>query len=443
MSIPDNRRGKLAASSASPNLSDYAADIHQARNLAAMGVPIFSCRLNRDGNPSGAYDWQKTEPGEESVRAIDRWKPGMGLGAVCGSVFDVVDVDPRNGGAESWPLALDRMADDPPEIFGIAATPSRGGHFWIASQGVRKKTDILKGIDLQAQGGFVFIAPTVRPSKAKDDAGVLRPYTWVSPVHWNVSPWMQDQSQAFAELPWAVGGAEPAANGSRRRPAQELMDEVLSAEAGDQRGALLRLVREYEMCGLSREAITDTLRNFLPRVPSFDPDNKWYPARGNPDKWIISLFSRQGKIRPDATAEEMAGMREAQPNIADDEEETEFWGCRPVHAHIRSWARARRASPWGVLGECLAEAVCHTPSGFQLPPIIGGNGSLNMLVAMVAKSGLGKNAAANAAEVAFQWEGVLGVCRSREGCREFLSAPAKVSPRHSDTWGMTRTRKRC
>ena len=28
---------------------------------------------------------------------------------------------------------------------------------------------------------------------------------------------------------------------------------------------------------------------------------------------------------------------------------------------------------------------------------------------MVAKSGLGKNAAANAAEAAFQWEGVLGV----------------------------------
>ena len=80
-------------------------------------------------------------------------------------MFDVVDVDPRNGGLDSWPLLLARLADEPPELFGIAATPSRGAHFWIASQGVAK-TKLAKGIDLQAAGGFVFIAPTVRPSRA-------------------------------------------------------------------------------------------------------------------------------------------------------------------------------------------------------------------------------------------------------------------------------------
>ena len=114
-------------------------------------------------------------------------------------------------------------------------------------------------------------------------------------------------------------------------------------------------------------------------MKDFGGDNPWYPARGrNPDEYINGLIDtykdgcywRDGKpIVPDATDDEMAGVREAQPHIADDEEETEFWGCRPVHAHIRSWARARRASPWGVLGECLAEAVGHTPSGFQWPPI--------------------------------------------------------------------------
>ena len=68
-----------------------------------------------------------------------------------------VDIDPRNGGLDSGPLALDRMADDPPEIFGIAATPSHGAHFWIASQGVAR-TKLMKGIDLQAATDWVYRA---------------------------------------------------------------------------------------------------------------------------------------------------------------------------------------------------------------------------------------------------------------------------------------------
>jgi hypothetical protein len=396
-----------------------------AHNLAAMGVPIFRCRLDSEGNPEGrlAHGWQKTEAGEASHRAIDLWEPGMGLCAVTGPVFDVVDVDPRNGGAESWPLLLARLAEDPPLIFGMAATPSRGAHFWIASQNVAK-TKLMKGIDLQARGGFVFIAPTMRPSKAEGDSGSLRPYQWVSPVSVQATPWVHAPSLAMIALindgnrnKYTTNGSAPRWKG--RRSPEELMSDALAAEAGEQHYALLALVEEYQKRGWPPEAIRDTMRNFLPRMPVFEPEWPWITA-SDPDKEINGLMNeyrdgcywRDGKrIVPDATDDETDGLNDVIPNIVveEDPEETAFWESRPVLKHIRDWARARRACPWAVFGEAMSEAICHTPPTFQLPPMIGGEGTLNMLIALVGRPGAGKGAAARVARAAFKWEGVLGI----------------------------------
>src|SRR5215469_12021401 len=90
--------------------------LQTAHNLAMMGVPIFRCYLDDDGNPDTSTPskrrlitgWQNTEPGEPSYEAIRLWEPDMALCAVTGPVFDVIDIDPRNGGAESWPRLLAR-----------------------------------------------------------------------------------------------------------------------------------------------------------------------------------------------------------------------------------------------------------------------------------------------------------------------------------------------
>jgi hypothetical protein len=76
----------------------------------------------------------------------------------------------------------------------------------------------------------------------------------------------------------------------------------------------------------------------------------------------------------------------------------EFWPAKPVLEHIRTSAYARLASPWATLGEVLARALTFIPPAVQLPPIIGGNGSLNLFVAQVATPGVGKGAAARAAK---------------------------------------------
>lgn len=58
--------------------------------------------------------------------------------------------------------------------------------------------------------------------------------------------------------------------------------------------------------------------------------------------------------------------------------------------HLWHASIARTVSPWGVLGAALAMTAAMVEPTVQTPPIIGGNGSLNLLVGLVAKSGIGK-----------------------------------------------------
>ena len=76
------------------------------------------------------------------------------------------------------------------------------------------------------------------------------------------------------------------------------------------------------------------------------------------------------------------------------------WETRPVLAHVRDFARARMVGPYALLGALLVRAAAATGPGVVLPPVVGGQASLNLLVAMVGKSGGGKGAADAAARAA-------------------------------------------
>lgn len=57
---------------------------------------------------------------------------------------------------------------------------------------------------------------------------------------------------------------------------------------------------------------------------------------------------------------------------------------------IHQWARARFAAPWAVFGAVLLRVAATTGPEVQLPGIIGGPASLNLLAAFVSPSGGGK-----------------------------------------------------
>lgn len=165
-----------------------------ARELIAAGIPVFAAppcpsanggTCERKGHAGKEeYDlppkWQLTVPSEVN---LERWRPGWALGAVGGHAADFLDEDPRNGGSAS----VDELKATGhwPRLFGIQQTPSGGFHYIISPLGERETNGFMPGIDYQggAPGGkgraFVWIAPTVKRSKAAENAGQRGTYRWL------------------------------------------------------------------------------------------------------------------------------------------------------------------------------------------------------------------------------------------------------------------------
>jgi bifunctional DNA primase/polymerase-like protein len=173
---------------AQQSLSEDVQDALQvAHRMINMGVPLFSAPP-RTGSPGDFIypdAWQTYRPNHVQV---NRWKPGWCLAMVTGVIFDVLDIDPRNGGAESFADLAELMGWDydgsGPTVYGTALTPSAGEHLLMGRTYLAKTTKAGKGLDLQCgdrhgEGrGFVYIAPTVRPSKYGEHKGEMVAYRW-------------------------------------------------------------------------------------------------------------------------------------------------------------------------------------------------------------------------------------------------------------------------
>ena len=149
----------------------------EAHFLADQGAPIFTCPLNRAGDPFPPKAWEQTEPGQPSHDAVDSWKTGMGLCMVTGVVFDVVDIDPRNGGALSIKRLWKELGDDgTPYIYWRVETPSGGSHLYIGCLGIGTRPGFLPGIDLKGgmpDGGSARFR--VHPADGAPEQGMTGP----------------------------------------------------------------------------------------------------------------------------------------------------------------------------------------------------------------------------------------------------------------------------
>ncbi|WP_151524137.1 hypothetical protein [Serinicoccus kebangsaanensis] len=152
-----------------------------------------------------------------------------------------------------------------------------------------------------------------------------------------------------------------------RPPRDAALDRVL-AEAGLEPIPDFATPREIERARLVARAAYRRQHGHAPGLPQPPPA---------PVKQAAGAEPAAGQQRGD----DLAAIEEA------------FWSARESLAHIHSFALARMASPWAVLGVTLVRLLGTVPPHITLPPVVGAEASLNSFLALVGNSGGGKGIA--------------------------------------------------
>jgi|GEM_PF-1444160 len=128
------------------------------RNLVSIGTRIACMSLTRwPSQPYREFRADVLERARRSMSVLDGRNPTDAITAVTGESFDVIDIDPRNGGSATW-HATQVYAPTP---FAVADTPGEGQHLYVAPTGCA--TLRVGGIDYLAHRSWVYLPGTLRP----------------------------------------------------------------------------------------------------------------------------------------------------------------------------------------------------------------------------------------------------------------------------------------
>lgn len=359
-----------------------------------------------------------------------------------------IDVDMYDGkpGRESLAAAEAKWGPLPATWVSTSRDDGSGIRFFRVPEGMKWPNTVGPGIETVHRGHRYAVAwPSIHPKTG----GV---YRWVQPngepTLWDI-PWpsklpelppewvkgltsgeMDDGPTARAEPPatattWLTPGDPCAYVDTKLAEAYDALDDAGSRHDNVRDIVLALMFYGQQGHAGVQWALSSLQRSFLAVV---GPDRK--PGQAERE-WLSIVAGAYGivaaKPRP---AEECRGQDCMAPakleglpaevlgpvvppseakraTLAASEARDGFWDARPELAHLRAFSRARMASPWAVLGCALVRAVCCIEPLVVLPPIIGGEASLNLFVGIVGKSGDGKGAAEAAAKDAIRWTGTL------------------------------------
>lgn len=143
--------------------------LEAALAYAERGIPVFPLHP-RAKQPIGSLvpngkDDASTDP--TLIRAWWAKSPSANVGGVMGAVCDVLDVDPRHGGDETWRELrfVNRYAHDGP----CATTGSGGEHLFFKPASLPRRIGFAPGLDW-ITNGYVVLPPSIHESG--------KPYAW-------------------------------------------------------------------------------------------------------------------------------------------------------------------------------------------------------------------------------------------------------------------------
>jgi hypothetical protein len=111
--------------------------------------------------------------------------------------------------------------------------------------------------------------------------------------------------------------------------------------------------------------------------------------------------------------------------LPDTDNADEFFTATDQLTLIYQWARARYAAPWAVFGAVLLRVAASVGPHVQLPGLIGGRASLNLLCAFVSASGGGKGISDKVARLAWPAPIIERPIGSGEGIAATFVPPKK------------------
>lgn len=124
--------------------------------ITQVGMPIATLPPLKtiDG---GEFYWKASKNKQTRLSRIKTFQPGNAIIAGTGIGLDVIDVDPRNGGDETFDMIKHLL----PHVVAEVKTPGGGFHYYVQALGVASIS--FKGIDYLALKKQVFAPGTSRP----------------------------------------------------------------------------------------------------------------------------------------------------------------------------------------------------------------------------------------------------------------------------------------
>lgn len=148
-----------------------------AMQYAEWGWPVFPLARNaktpaipkRQGG-NGFKD------ATSDTNRICRWwskHPDHNVGLATGHLFDVIDIDPRSGGA----VSLTKLLADGriPVVHGIVATANGGLHLYVKPSGRGNFAGVMPGVDYRAIGGYCCAPPSTLGTRVRTWAWTVEP----------------------------------------------------------------------------------------------------------------------------------------------------------------------------------------------------------------------------------------------------------------------------
>ena len=206
------------------------------------------------GQAGGVYD---ATDSPKKIRAWWKKFPQANIGIACGKInrLCVVDIDPRNGGDESW-RELERKHSHWGRT-AVVATGGGGMHWYFHTDKILRNRTIAPGVEIKNAGTYVLAPPSIHPETKK-------PYEWIEDLR-SISKIPEDLAELIGEERRPSARAASGNAGGGKIPAGMRNHELISiAGSMQRRGISMETIR----AALQRENV----RRCVPPLDSKEVD---------------------------------------------------------------------------------------------------------------------------------------------------------------------------